>query len=169
MPMNSYSFRGGGNHCCGSSEHEIEELLELHPEGEAFPVNPRHLANEPYQPLDIKRLYEEVDPNDRRGAPRYELQLTVLIANHCQAFRTQSRNVSATGLLLKDFLPEDFSKHTFDIILIQTHPTGQKSFFRFRGKAVEGPLRSRRVHFEATTRDTEHLLQQAFQGLKPTG
>lgn len=165
--MNSFSFRSS-HRSDEPAEREITDLLELHPEGEAFPVkNLKNLNDQPYEILDLKRLREEVDPNERRAAPRFEIKYTVLIANHQQAFRTQSQNISATGLLLKDVLPAEFSNHSFDIVMIQTEPSGTRSFLFFRGKAVPGPLRSRRVQFDALTRDSELKLQKAMQGAKP--
>jgi hypothetical protein len=167
MSMNSFSFRSALS-SSEPAEREITDLLELHPEGEAFPVDRlKTLSDQPYEILDLKRLREEVDPDERRAAPRFEIRYTVLIANHLQAFRTQSQNISATGLLLKDVLPAEFSNHPFDIVIIQTDSSGARSFLFFRGKAVPGPLRSRRVQFDALTRESEIKLQKAMQGAKP--
>jgi hypothetical protein len=170
MSMNSFSFRADLQNR-QAYEEEISGLLELHQDGEVFPLDPsKNPKNLNYKPLDFSSLREEwEDPRGQRMAPRYELQMTVLIANHLKAFRTLSQNLSLTGLLLKDLLPTEFAEKVFDVVLIKTDASNKKTFFLFRGKAVGRSTRSRRVKFEAMAPDSEAKLRKLFQGLRPTG
>lgn len=109
----------------------------------------------------------------RRAAPRYGISYRVLVVTAFQSFRTKTKNISATGMLLEDCLPEVFMKEHFDIVLVvedDSPPTGKpksRKTLSFRGKAVGGPLRSSRIHFSAAPLESQQALAQITKDLTP--
>lgn len=167
--MNSHSSRSGG--LDRPSRQEMDEdleltgILNLHPEGSEF--QPRNIVSFPealFQPVDLQRLKREYPDSSegRRAGARYCLRVTVLICNHQKAFRTQTENVSYSGLLTKDQLPETFQKGFFDVLLIDESQIGKKQYVLFRGTLVDGASSTRRVRFEAFGADAERKLTALF-------
>lgn len=84
--------------------------------------------------------------NDRRGAPRYDLNFEAVIFCRGNSFRTKTINISNTGALLADNVPIDFVDQELEIVLTRT--TGRnKETFLFKGKSLGAPFRSPRIHF----------------------
>lgn len=165
MSMNSFSFkaekkrRRSRRETDTQTQTDVSQLLDLHPEGATS-------QSKEASPPDLNlQKYEWQDPMGRRKTPRYELNLTVLISNHRKAFRSQTLNLSSGGLLLKDLLPEEFSQHPFDILMIHTTVDGEKLFFLVRGRALPGRLRGRQIQFESLGEGCESRLLELFEGL----
>lgn len=58
-------------------------------------------------------------PQDRRGAARHDFKIEViLVSKKGTSFRTQSRNISLSGTLLEDVIPQEFFHYPFDMILV---------------------------------------------------
>lgn len=168
MPMNSYSFRSGSGEALNLEEYLAELLLRLRHGEEETNSAVRALKEINYQPVDLERLKikwpEDQKPGTRK-APRYDLHIQVLICNSSKVFRTETENISMSGLLLKDTLPEDFSRHAFDVILIEKDEPHEKKYILFRGRAAEGKLRTGRVYFELTAKDSEQKLAELIEQL----
>ncbi len=143
MPMNSFCFRAEqpGRY---RYEREKSELLNLYPEASL---------------LSKDGPQWEV-PHGRRQTERCSVQLTVLVANHLRAFRTECQNLSCGGLLLKEVLPIEFSKTLFDIILIQQTSHRNKNYVLFRGAMVGTTMLSRRIQFQSMTLDARARLNK---------
>jgi hypothetical protein len=168
MPMNSYSFRRGSD-TMELDEHLLELLLRLRKGEEQTSSAIRALKEIHYEPVDLQSLKitwpEDQLPGGKRRAPRYDLHRPVLICNHCKVFRTETENISMTGLLLKDTLPEDFSRYPFDVILIESETDLKKRYILFRGRAAAGKLRSERVYFEFLAKGSKRKLSELIDGL----
>ncbi|MGZ5279323.1 MAG: hypothetical protein ACXWC9_05245 [Pseudobdellovibrionaceae bacterium] len=115
----------------------------------------------------MKRQYQDKYPLGRRIAPRYEINLEVIILTQTKSFRTRSLNVSASGALLKDSLPKEFmASQTLEIIFIMTDQNC-KNRLLFKGRAVGGPNSSSRITFLESGVNSQSELQRAFKDLSP--
>lgn len=110
--------------------------------------------------------YTDPAPQGRRIAPRFTVELEVIILTPTKSFRTKSVNVSASGALLKDELPDDFMTSSLDIIIVREAGNSKKRLL-FRGKAVGGPSRSCRITFQACVKDSDSELKETFRDLEP--
>ncbi len=110
--------------------------------------------------------YTDPTPQGRRIAPRFTIELEVIILTQTKSFRTRSINVSASGALLKDELPEEFMTTSLDIIIVRQAGESKKRLL-FRGKAVGGPSRSCRITFQACVKDSDSELKETFRDLEP--
>ncbi len=116
---------------------------------------------------ELKMQYQDAIALGRRVAPRYAIQMEVIILTQSRSFRTTSVDVSASGALLKDFIPMDMMKSkSFDIILIPSVDQSKKRLL-FRGKAVGGPGPSTRITFVESTLNAQSDLSRAFANLSP--
>lgn len=79
---------------------------------------------------------------DRRRANRVNKKIEVIIASRGKSFRTQSTNISSSGLLLEKAIPFELKAGPFEIVFI-VHAPGGKKQFAFQGK-VTGDLNDRR-------------------------
>ncbi len=130
------------------------------------------LREGPQQIIDLehlKRKYDGFAGLGRRIAPRFPLNLSVVIVNHKgSSFRTQSLNISESGALLKDMLPPNFMDSIFEILITYTCPQAKTPrHLMFTGQAVGGPLRTPRVSFKSSANKTAELLQTLFADLTP--
>lgn len=169
MGMNSFSNRLALKQRA-ELEEELSGILDLHRNGDEFTASAfRRLKNIKFEPVDLSKLKNNWTENedDRRIAPRFELKLTVLVCNHRKAFRTETKNVSVSGLLLKDVLPLEFSSNSFEVVVIEEVAGRSKNYLLFRGKAVAGPFRTPRVIFESLAADTEAKLLALLTNLTP--
>lgn|GEM_PF-2109095 len=168
MTMNSFSLRLAQQR---ELEEGVDEALNQYRRGEEFTSSAFRVLKEiDFAPVDLEKLkiHWPEDPGaGRRSAPRYKANMTVLISNYRKAFRTQTENISYSGLLLKDTLPEDFSRNFFDVIIIEELADGRKNYLFFRGRAIKSRLRTPRVVFESLAHNTEQRLQELFKALKP--
>lgn len=171
MAMNAHN-RGRSRVEFVSADDELSGLIGILPESTVVDI-PKEEANKlsefSYRPINVPHLQSlwKDRENGRRVAPRFKLTLDVLIVTPHKAFRTQTENISATGLLLKDLLPESFSSQRFEILLILYKSNGKPSYLLFRGTAVDNPMRTRRVRFEFNTRESEARLNQLLARLTP--
>ena len=119
--------------------------------------------------IDIKQLksaYSDPAPNGKRIAPRYLIELEVIILTHTKSFRTKSINISITGALLHEVLPKEFMSVPLEIIFIKKGNNGKRRLL-FRGKAVGGPKQSPRITFQSSTLNSEAELLEELRGLEP--
>ena len=110
--------------------------------------------------------YTDPAPEGRRIAPRFTVELEVIILTQTKSFRTKSINISASGALLKDELPELFMASSLDIIIVREAGNAKKRLL-FRGKAVGGPSKSCRITFQACVKDSDSELKETFRDLEP--
>lgn len=116
---------------------------------------------------ELKLAYADPAPKGRRIAPRYSVELEVIILTQTRSFRTKSVNLSATGALLQDELPTEFMNSPLDIIFIKVLDEANKKRLLFRGKAVGGPLRTPRITFESYVQDSVSELKSSFKDKEP--
>lgn len=128
------------------------------------------IRDEPMTAIDfaeLKRQHKDPTAPGRRIAPRYELRMEVIILTQNRSFRTSSVNVSASGALLQDPLPQEFMSCTsLEFIFIQIS-RDQKHRLMFRGRAVGGPNSSARITFIESAGDSQKVLHSAFKELAP--
>lgn len=120
--------------------------------------------------IDLQALRQKYNHMDlgRRAAPRYSVRVSVLAFNNHDSFRTESVNLSESGVLLKDLLPKSFMDGAFDLVMLVRHPeTNETHRLMFKAKAVGGPLRSGRVSFNSSAGQTAELLQSLLADLTP--
>lgn len=98
---------------------------------------------------------------DRRNANRHDKKLEVLIAGKGKSFRTQTLNISLSGIMLEKALPLDMQGGPFEIIFfIQNN--GTKKQLVFQGN-VTGDLNDRRrLVFGDLSSNNQRLLEQLF-------
>ena len=117
---------------------------------------------------NLKKKYSAYEGLGRRIAPRFCLKMTAVVLNHKMSFRTESINISESGVLLKDLLPQDMMKEPFEIVLIhEDDQTGTKTHLLFQGEAVGGPLRTPRITFKAAVEKSQERLLDLVQDLTP--
>lgn len=119
-------------------------------------------------PVDLgalKRRYAGLGQG-RRIAPRYGVELEVVLYTPGKSFRTSSVNVSASGALLQDHLPEDFMTGTIDIVFVLKNQNPKKCI-AFRGKAVGGTITSQRITFVSSAPAAQETLMNVFETLTP--
>lgn len=136
---------------------KILEAIETEDSSEIFEV----LQSTPKKPVDLERFRKE-DPDTgpgRRRAPRYSLKLVVLLCGPHHSFRTQSINVSMSGILLSDVIPPYLLKDPFDIVLFEENSQDQKSYIKFRGCAVGGIFTPRLQFVSASEGSQEKLFK----------
>lgn len=172
MGMNSFTLRKAASKWSRLDE-ELSGILKSHRDGDEFTASCfRELKHVEHKPVDLDSLKKEYsadhDPG-RRIAPRFDIEMTVLICNYRKAFRTKTENISATGFRLKDVLPLEFSSLTFDVILIDEKDPQHKTYLIFKGKAIEGPLRTNRLILEGTAASNDRKLVEIIKKLtEPT-
>ena len=126
------------------------------------------IREQPLEPLDMQKLQASKPMRkhgDRRIAPRFSVEVTVLIVTAQKSFRTASENISESGILLKDLLPPDFMNSPFEVLIFEKQQ--ERASMMFRGHAVGGPLRTRRVTFKATNPQSQQNLGQLLADREP--
>lgn len=99
--------------------------------------------------------------SDRRNANRFNKNLEVLIAAKGKSFRTQSLNISLTGMMLEKALPIEMFGGPFEIVFY-FESKGIKKQLVFQGK-VSGDLKDRRrLVFDDLTPNNQRLLEELF-------
>ncbi|MEY4615982.1 MAG: hypothetical protein RJB66_942 [Pseudomonadota bacterium] len=94
---------------------------------------------------------------DRRRSARVTKKIEVIIASGGKSFRTQTVNLSSSGVLLDKAIPFDLKSGPFEIVFIIDSPAGKKQF-AFQGK-VSGDLQDRRrLVFSDLTSKTQKML-----------
>ncbi len=166
MPMNSFSFQRA---TLDEQDFDLElsGILDCHNLSEFLASKQsKHFQKFDFKPVNLDNLKNHwTDYRGRRIAPRFDLELTALICNHAKAFRSQTKNISLSGLCLCDLLPEDFSQGPFEVVLIEEDESGKKHYLLLRARAVQGKLRSGRIYFESITSYTEKQLFKLLAGL----
>jgi len=99
--------------------------------------------------------------SDRRGSERHEKRLEVLIAGKGKSFRTQTVNLSLTGVMLEKAIPPEMQGGPFEIVFY-FQSQGNKKQLVFQGK-VSGDLRDRRrLVFGDLTPNNQKILEELF-------
>lgn len=128
----------------------------------------RKIEKMPKRPVDIaalKRKYSGYHQG-RRVAPRYGINLSVILYTVTKSFRTNSVNVSASGVLLKDHVPEEFMKETFDVVFVDQNSKDRR-YMVFRAKVVGGPVKSDRITFLSSISNSQEVLMNVLDDLTP--
>lgn len=116
---------------------------------------------------DLRLQYSDPSPEGRRVAPRYTIAFEMIILSPTRSFRTKTVNVSASGALLKDYLPSEFmTSASLDIIFV-LGSSHKKKRLLFRGKAVGGPARTPRITFLEAARNAQTDLLIAIEKSQP--
>lgn len=128
------------------------------------------ITAEASQPIEQKTLQEKYNlPNsDRRVAPRFAVHFDVVIyGKNGASMRTQTVNISESGMLMHDPLPPDLDGGAPLEIILVFRSDQQHKFMAFRGNTVSGPNGSSRIAFSAATADSQKNLLASFEGLEP--
>lgn len=100
--------------------------------------------------------------SDRRGAARFDKQIEVLVVGRGKSFRTQTLNISVTGVMLEKALPFEMESGPFEIVFILQDKGGSKRQLAFEGK-VSGDLKDRRrLVFGELTPNGQKLLKTIY-------
>lgn len=120
-------------------------------------------------PVDISDLKQDyVDPlHGRRAAPRFALNLEVVLMGSSKSYRSSTLNISASGALLAEVVPCEFAREPFEVMLVANGPRGQKQRFLFRAKVVGSPLRSARLHFLKSLGGSVQRLNELIEQAAP--
>ena len=163
--MNSHGARKWKNSDTQSYREKTKTDLLIDISGEEF----RTLLNVEMTPINLKKLKRDYvdDRARRRSAPRYPLRMKVLLVTPHQIFQTEIQNISRSGMLLKDFVPEEMLQTCFDIVLVNHDAVGKSKYLIFRGHMVGAPFRSGRVAFDAMKNSSEKELTEMLQDLTP--
>lgn len=98
---------------------------------------------------------------DRRNASRHEKKLEVLIAGKGKSFRTNTVNISLSGVMLEKAIPNEMLGGAFEIIFF-LYKNGSKKQLVFQGK-VTGDVQDRqRLVFGDLSANNQKLLQELF-------
>jgi len=103
---------------------------------------------------------------DKRGAPRFKVQLEAVLFYNGISFRTKSLNLSTSGVLLADSVPASFVNQILDIVMVR-NAGGIREFFLLKGKALEAPLRSPRVQFTQVPDIQKRKLSEFLRNQEP--
>jgi hypothetical protein len=144
----------------GLDPNALEELNA----GEAF----KKIEKMPKRPVDINALKKKYSGfhQGRRIAPRYGVSLHVILYTVTKSFRTSSVNISASGVLLKDYVPEEFLKESFDVVFVDQADSDRR-YMVFRAKAVGGPVKTDRITFLSSISNSQEVLMNVLDDLTP--
>jgi hypothetical protein len=112
--------------------------------------------------LDFSKILKKMDSR----SPRLEFKIeTLLISPRGKTFRTLSKNISLTGVLLEECMPFDFYDNVFDIIVISSiNKDPARSRVKLNGKAVmSGGNYTQRVQFINQTPEQKANLQYLLE------
>ena len=112
--------------------------------------------------MDFSKILKKMD----NRSPRLELKIeTLLISPRGKTFRTLSKNISLTGVLLEDCMPFDFYDNVFEIVVISAINKDLKnSRVKLEAKAVvAGGNYTQRIQFVNQTTDQKTRLQQLLE------
>lgn len=112
--------------------------------------------------LDFSKILKKMDTR----SPRLELKIEILlISARGKTFRTLSKNISLTGVLLEDCMPYDFYDKEFEVVVISAiNKDPAKSRVKLHAKAVvTSGNYTQRVHFVNPTADQKAKLQQFLE------
>lgn len=174
MSMNSFSSpkRRSRNDNLGMSHNETSELIDINLDGEPPTLEYfRRFKSPDFQPVNLeefKKNWNDPGPGFRKS-PRFDLRFRVLVCNRFKTFSSQSENISLSGILIKDLMPEEFCKDPFEIVLIEEMPESENKYWLFHAKSIDGPMRSNRLMFEALNPTSELKLLELIANLIPIG
>ncbi len=107
--------------------------------------------------IDFSKLNKNKALKNR--ANRHEFKIEVLlISTKGKTFRSFSRNISLSGALLEDQIPQDFHKGTFDIVIMNHISKDPKmNRINLRGKIVGEGIIQRLQYLDVTPTQKTHL------------
>jgi len=112
--------------------------------------------------LDFSKILKKMDTR----AVRHELKIEILlISARGKTFRTLSKNISLTGVLLEDCMPYDFYDKEFEVVVISAINKDMKnSRVKLSAKAVVASGNyTQRVQFVNVTPDQKDKLSQFLE------
>lgn len=113
--------------------------------------------------LDFSKILSKTMDN---RSPRHELKIEVLlISQRGKTFRSRSKNISLSGILLEDTMPFEFYDNIFDLVVISNLTKDpRKARVKLQGKAiVPSGNRSQRIQYEAATEEQKTNLQALLE------
>ena len=82
---------------------------------------------------------QNLSNKERRKHDRQSIQTEVILFNSKGLFRTSSLNVSVSGLLLQDQVPENMKNEEFDLIIMTKNKDNTTSRILLKAIAIENP------------------------------
>jgi hypothetical protein len=116
--------------------------------------------------IDRERLKRNKQKSwGRRLAPRYALSAPAIVLSDQSSFKTTTLNISYTGVLMKDSLPQQFRNKELHLLIKVTDSVDGKDYtLVFRAKPVPAEPWVR-FAFEATNPKNEKIMQHIFSEL----
>lgn len=120
------------------------------------------------KPVDLNALKNKFESYNlgRRVAPRFSIEISVVIFAKNKSCRTHTVNVSESGLLIAAGLPQSFMNSELEIVMI-LEGSGRKEHALFKGRLVGTDAKSARLAFNESSEKASSLLSQALQDLTP--
>lgn len=162
MGMNSWTFKKLLTVGHDLSENELDELTNTH-----FRLLKEAPVTEPINVEKLQENFKDQDAEGRRLAPRFPIQMTVIVYSQTRSVRTKSLNVSLTGVLLDDGLPQDFSSGNLEIVFIHEDPkTGKKKYLAFNAEVVGAKSDNQRLRFKSAVEKSSEELEKIISDAK---
>lgn len=112
---------------------------------------------------DIKPPQSEEGGIEKRGAVRYDFAIDVVISSSGKTFRSQTENISTSGVRLKDPIPAQMLRPPIEIVIVNKLETDpKKARILFHAKIVGNITDPRRLSFmdphERSVKELEEML-----------
>lgn len=127
-----------------------------------FDADKLNLNPEKKPSLDFSKILKKMDTR----ATRHELKIEILlISARGKTFRTLSKNISLTGVLLEDCMPYDFYDKEFEVVVISAiNKDTKNSRVKLQAKAVVASGNyTQRVQFVNINSEQKEKLQQFLE------
>jgi len=112
----------------------------------------------------LKKSFSGDSTLGRRGDLRYEVSMTAIVYTRTASFRTESVDVSGSGVQFKDQLPEEFINRPIEILFVHEDPhTGRKTHLILQGVAVGHGLNTPRAKFNRLAPRLSQILQRLLK------
>lgn len=99
--------------------------------------------------------------SDRRKETRHPFKIEVVLIGPSGSFRTYSLDISLSGTLVEEPVPEEFLNRTFDLIIVNPFEKNQsKARLLFHAKIVGDPSDPRRLEFAGLHKDLTDKLSE---------
>ncbi|MFN3696225.1 MAG: PilZ domain-containing protein [Pseudobdellovibrio sp.] len=100
--------------------------------------------------VNIKNInFKDINTPYRNRSERHEFKIEILLINkRNKTFRSFSKNISLSGTLLEDNIPNDFYDDSFDLVVVNRQPTNSlNSRVQVKATVVQNDGYSQRITF----------------------
>lgn len=115
-------------------------------------------------PFDQEEVTQTKSTDDRRRAQRHSFKIEILLMHKKGSFRTFSKNISLTGTLIENKIPQEFLSVPFDLIIINRfEKDARKGRLLFKGRVVGDLANPKRLMFVDPTPEMTQRLEQLLK------